>query len=77
MYTTPQQSREAIERLCGASVDFVDGEPVSAGRFTVDSDSIPTPASFELDAADVEAASAYVLTIEPAASTWRAIRLTV
>lgn len=45
---------------------IVDGAPVTAGRFTVDEDSNPTPATFEIDAAMAEAATAYVLTIEPA-----------
>ena len=45
---------------------IVDGAPVSAGRFSVDADGNPTPASFELDAAMVAAATTYVLTIEPA-----------
>lgn len=45
---------------------IVDDAPVTAGRFTVDQDGNATPASFELDQADADAATAYVLTIEPA-----------
>jgi hypothetical protein len=45
---------------------IVDGMPVSAGRFTIGDDGTPTPSSFDLDAAAVEGATKYVLTIEPA-----------
>lgn len=44
---------------------IVDGEPVSAGRFTVDADANPTPETFEIDAMIAEGATTYVLTIEP------------
>ncbi len=45
---------------------IVDGAPVSAGRFDIDSSGNPTPDTFEMDAAMVDAATTYVLTIEPA-----------
>lgn len=45
---------------------IVDGAPVTAGRFTIDANGEPVPASIEVDAHDAEHASAYVLTIEPA-----------
>lgn len=45
---------------------IVDDAPVTAGRFTVDENGDATPASFELDQADADAATLYVLTIEPA-----------
>ena len=45
---------------------IVNDAPVTAGRFTVDENGDATPASFELDQADADAATAYVLTIEPA-----------
>lgn len=44
---------------------IVDGAPVTAGIFTVDSDGNLSDTSFELDRADIEAATTYVLTIEP------------
>ncbi len=45
---------------------IVDGSPVTAGRFTVDENGDATPAWFDLDQADVDSATVYVLTIEPA-----------
>jgi hypothetical protein len=45
---------------------IVDDAPVSAGRFTVDESGVPTPAAFALDQADADAATLFVLTIEPA-----------
>jgi hypothetical protein len=45
---------------------IVDGAPVTAGRFTVDENGDATPAWFELNQEDVDAATVYVLTIEPA-----------
>lgn len=44
---------------------IVDGAPVSAGIFTVDANGSLSETSFEVDAADLENASTYVLTIEP------------
>jgi len=44
---------------------IVDGAPVTAGRFSVDADGNPTPATIELDEAVVAAATTFVLTIEP------------
>jgi len=44
---------------------IVDGSPKSAGIFTVDDSGVFSKTSFELDAEDLAAASAYVLTIEP------------
>lgn len=45
---------------------IVDGEPVSTGRFTVDADGEPSLHSFEVAEGDADAATAFVLTIEPA-----------
>ena len=42
---------------------LVDGSPLTAGRFTVDD--ADSSHVFELDAADLDAATAYILTIEP------------
>ena len=39
--------------------------PVSAGRFNIDSDGEPTATSFDVTQADMDAATKYVLTIEP------------
>jgi len=44
---------------------IVDGTPVSAGLFTVDAQGTPSQTSFALPIADLEAATKYVLTIEP------------
>lgn len=44
---------------------IVDGSPVSAGIFNVDANGELSATSFEVDAADLENATAYVLTIEP------------
>ena len=44
---------------------IVDGAPVTAGIFTVDSEGNLSDTSFELDKEDIEAATTYVLTIEP------------
>lgn len=45
---------------------IVDGAPVSSGRFTIDGSGEPFPARFVIHAADAEAATLFVLTIEPA-----------
>ena len=45
---------------------IVDGMPVSSGRFIVDDEGMLDPASFEIDTAYAEAATTFVLTIEPA-----------
>ena len=47
---------------------LVDGAPVSAGRFSVDADGMPSPASFEVASATADAATLYILTIEPASN---------
>lgn len=44
---------------------MVDGSPKSAGIFTVDDEGNLSKNSFEIDGDDLEAASAYILTIEP------------
>ncbi|MFK7946122.1 MAG: anti-sigma factor [Saprospiraceae bacterium] len=44
---------------------IVDGSPVSAGIFNVDANGELSATSFEVDVADLENATAYVLTIEP------------
>lgn len=44
---------------------IVDGAPVSTGRFSVDEDGNAVPAEFDVDAADADAATVFVLTIEP------------
>ena len=43
---------------------IVDGTPVTAGRFDI-VDGAPSPATYEIDAAMADAATMYVLTIEP------------
>ena len=45
---------------------IVDGAPVSSGRFSVDENGTAVPAEFDVDAADADAATTFVLTIEPA-----------
>lgn len=45
---------------------LVGGAPVSAGRFTVDADGAATPDTFAVARADADAATVYILTIEPA-----------
>lgn len=45
---------------------IVDGAPVSTGRFSVDAAGAPSLDAFEVDAGQAEAATAFVLTIEPA-----------
>lgn len=45
---------------------IVDGEPVTAGRFTVDSDGNPSIGSYDVEAEDADRATKFVLTIEPA-----------
>jgi hypothetical protein len=44
---------------------ITDDGPVSTGRFTVDSDGMPSESSFSVDAVDAGAAGAFVLTLEP------------
>jgi len=44
---------------------MVDGTPKTAGIFTVDANGTLSASSFELDKDDLEAATAYILTIEP------------
>lgn len=44
---------------------IVDGQPVTAGRFSVDDQGAASPSSFMVDAAAADGASLYVLTIEP------------
>lgn len=45
---------------------IVDDAPVTTGRFTIDEEGALDPATFEVDAAMVDAATVFVLTIEPA-----------
>lgn len=45
---------------------IVDGGPVSTGRFDVDATGATSPATFAVDLADLDAATRFVLTIEPA-----------
>ena len=45
---------------------IVDGSPISSGRFSVDSNGNPSQSDFELNQEDVDKASTFVLTIEPA-----------
>lgn len=45
---------------------IVDETPVTTGRFNLDESGAPDPATFEVSAEDAGAASAFVLTIEPA-----------
>jgi len=44
---------------------IVDGKPITAGIFNVDSDGNPEQTSFKLSGDDLEKATAYALTIEP------------
>lgn len=44
---------------------MVDGTPQTTGTFRVDSDGNPSKTSFELDAEDLAAATAFILTVEP------------
>jgi len=44
---------------------IVDGSPVTTGLFSVDADGNLSKSSFDVEAADLEAASTFVLTIEP------------
>ena len=44
---------------------IVDGAAVTSGRFDIDSDGNPTPATFEIDAETADNATKFVLTIEP------------
>ena len=44
---------------------IVDGSPVTTGTFDVAADGTLSRTSFEVEAADLEAASTFVLTIEP------------
>jgi len=45
---------------------IVDSSPVSTGRFVIDAAGLPDPASSEVMASDADAATLFVLTIEPA-----------
>jgi hypothetical protein len=58
-----------LENLGASSVYegwlIVNGAPKSAGRFTVDDQGVMSQSSFVLPRADLDAATAYVLTIEP------------
>ncbi|MDP6946926.1 MAG: hypothetical protein QF464_22445 [Myxococcota bacterium] len=60
---------EGLEPLGGDYVYegwiIVDDMPVSTGRFTVDEAGLLNPATFEIAEADAEAATTFVLTIEP------------
>jgi len=44
---------------------IVDGNPVTTGTFTVDENGTPSRTSFEVVSEDLEAATTFVLTIEP------------
>ena len=44
---------------------IVDGAPVSTGTFTVDADGAMSKTTFEVDATQIDAATAFVLSIEP------------
>ncbi len=46
---------------------IVDGSPVTTGTFTVDANNTPSQTTFTVDAEQLNAASAFVLSIEPAA----------
>ena len=45
---------------------MVDGSPKTTGRFTVDENGVLSQTSFTLDIADVNSATTFILTIEPA-----------
>lgn len=44
---------------------IVNGEPVSTGRFSIDSEGMANPSEFDIESDDAEAATTFVLTIEP------------
>jgi hypothetical protein len=44
---------------------MVDGSPVTTGTFTVDDEGMLSQSSFEIEMADLEAATKFILTIEP------------
>lgn len=44
---------------------IVDGAPVSTGTFTVNASGVPSQTSFEVSTSDLDAASTFVLSIEP------------
>jgi len=44
---------------------IVNGAPVSSGRFAIDADGMATPSEFDIDTATADAATTFVLTIEP------------
>lgn len=44
---------------------LVDGSPVTTGTFTVDDEGVLSQTTFEIDLADLEAATKFILTIEP------------
>lgn len=48
---------------------MVNGTPKTAGIFTVDASGVPSQTSFTLAAADLDIATAYIVTIEPAVDT--------
>jgi anti-sigma-K factor RskA len=48
---------------------IVDGSPVSTGVFTVDENGMPSQSSFEVELADLENATKFVLSIEPLMDT--------
>lgn len=45
---------------------IVEGAPVTSGRFSVDDQGVTSPAEFDLDIEQADAATVFVLTIEPA-----------
>jgi len=45
---------------------IVDEAPVTTGRFSIDESGMTTPATFQVPVSDLDGASAFVLTIEPA-----------
>ncbi len=45
---------------------MVDGSPVSTGTFTVDADGVMSQSSFEIDYVNLQEATAFILSIEPA-----------
>lgn len=48
---------------------MIDGSPVSTGTFTVSADGTPSQTAFSLEDVDLENATAFVLSIEPAADS--------
>ncbi len=67
--TTMRMRFEGLESLGEGFVYegwlIVNGAAVSSGRFNIDGDGMAVPSEFEVDSADADATTTFVLTIEP------------